>query len=40
MLDLGGTFQSFIDSLFGFINSLLQTVFGSLSTFFDNLTIV
>lgn len=39
MLDLGGTFTTFLDSIFGFINGLLSSVFSGLTTFFNNLNV-
>jgi len=39
MFDLGGTFQTFVDSLFGFLNDFLMAIFGGLSSFFTGLTI-
>jgi len=39
MLDLGGTFTAFLDSIFGFVNGLLSAVFSGLTTFFNNLNV-
>lgn len=39
MLDLGGTFTTFLDSILGFVNGLLSAVFSGLSTFFNGLNI-
>lgn len=39
MLDLGGSFRVFMDSLFGFLNEFLSAVFGGLAGFFDGLNV-
>ena len=39
MFDLGGTFSDFLSSFFGFLNQLLQGIFGFLSSFFSGLNV-
>jgi len=39
MLNLGGSFTNFVDSVFGFVNGLLTAVFGGLADFFNNLNV-
>ena len=37
--NFGGSFESFLTALFGFLNDLLNGVFGWLTTFFSGLDI-
>ena len=37
--DFQASLQTFLDSVFGFVNDLLNGVFGWLAAFFDGLTI-
>ena len=39
MLNFGDALNSFLDSLFGFVNDLLNGLFGWLADFFNNLDI-
>ena len=39
MLDFQASLQAFLDSLFGFVNDLLNQIFGSLAEFFNGLSI-
>jgi hypothetical protein len=38
--DFQNSLQAFLDSVFGFVNGLLNAVFGWLALFFDGLAIV
>lgn len=38
MLDLNGSFQSFVNSFFDLLNTLLSGIFGFLAGFFDTIT--
>lgn len=39
MLELGGTFESFVDAFFGFISELLTSIFSSLTSIFSGLSV-
>ena len=37
--DFQNSLQAFLDAVFGFVNGLLNSVFGWLDVFFDGLTV-
>ena len=37
--DFNNSLQAFLDAVFGFVNDLLNGVFGWLATFFNGLTV-